>query len=124
MPKLNKTNATVVIENPEIQQYEAELGDYTVSIVSLPHGGDLAPVLAGLPNDQCHCTHFGYVLKGSHTFTYSDHTETFEAGDAYVATPGHTPSATPGSEFVNFSITEEFAPVAAHIRAKMAAMQG
>ena len=92
---------------------------YTVSLVSLQEDGDLAPLLAGLPNDQCPCTHWGYMFKGTQTATYSDHEETYEAGEAFVMTPGHTARATAGSEFVVFSVTEEFAPVEAHMASKM-----
>jgi quercetin dioxygenase-like cupin family protein len=50
----------------------------------------------------------GYVIKGKLTFTFTDgREETYEAGDAYYAPPGHTPTLFAGSEVVEFSPTKE-----------------
>ncbi len=43
----------------------------------------------------------------------------FEAGDAYVLTPGHTPSLTAGTEFVTFTPTEEANAMAPVLQANM-----
>ena len=37
---------------------------------------------------------------------YADRNETFNAGDAYYAKPGHTPVVTAGTEIVEFSPTD------------------
>jgi hypothetical protein len=60
----------------------------------------------GLPNDQCQCEHMGYVIKGKLAFRSAEGEETFEAGDAYYAGPGHTPILYAGTEVVEFSPTE------------------
>ena len=49
----------------------------------------------------------GYVIKGKVAFRSGDEEEVFEAGDAYYASPGHTPVLYAGSEVVEFSPTEE-----------------
>ena len=41
-------------------------------------------------------------------FRYSDREETYEAGDAYYAPPGHIPVVTAGTEVIEFSPTEEY----------------
>jgi hypothetical protein len=69
---------------------------------------DLAPFLVGLPDDRCQCPHMGYVLQGRVKFTFADgREETYEAGEAYYAPPGHTPTLFAGSEVVEFSPTTE-----------------
>jgi uncharacterized cupin superfamily protein len=66
-----------------------------------------APLFSGLPDDRCQCPHFGYVLEGKVKFTFADgREETYEAGDAYHAPPGHTPTLYAGTEIVEFSPTE------------------
>jgi quercetin dioxygenase-like cupin family protein len=48
------------------------------------------------------------VLKGKVKFTYGDGSEeAYEAGEAYHAPPGHTPTLYTGTEIVEFSPTEE-----------------
>jgi hypothetical protein len=47
------------------------------------------------------------VIRGKITYTYADREEVFEAGDAYYAPPGHTPTLHAGTELVEFSPTDE-----------------
>ena len=68
---------------------------------------DLGPFFKGLPDDQCQAAHWGYVIKGKLTFKSASGDETFEAGDAYYAPPGHTPVLYAGTEVVEFSPTKE-----------------
>jgi len=67
----------------------------------------MTPLFVGLPEDRCQCRHFGYVKKGSITYKTAEGDETFNAGDAYVVGPGHTPVLHPGTELVEFSPTAE-----------------
>ena len=52
--------------------------------------------------------HWGYVLQGELTLRYADGEETYRAGDAYYAPPGHIPSVAAGTEIVEFSPTAEY----------------
>ena len=67
---------------------------------------DLADLYRGLPGDRCQSPHWGYVIRGRITFRYADREETYEAGDAYYAPPGHTPMLFDGTELVEFSPTD------------------
>ena len=89
--------------------YEQFEGGYTVGFESYSADADLAPVFKGLPGDRCQCEHWGYVLNGRIGFRYPDREETYEAGDAYYAPPGHTPILYlyEGGEVVEFSPTAE-----------------
>jgi len=73
-------------------------------------------LLKGLPGDSCQCPHWGYLFSGRITVTYADHEEVYEAGDAFYMTPGHVPAAAAGSEFVQFSPTEQLTEVTAQIK--------
>lgn len=86
--------------------YEHLEGGYTAGFES--YSADLDPerFFAGLPDDRCQSPHWGYVIRGRILFRYADHEETYEAGDAYYAPPGHTPVVFVGSEVVEFSPTE------------------
>ena len=79
------------------------------------------PLFKGLPDDRCQSPHWGYVLKGSLTFNYSDHEETYEAGDAYYGPPGHIPRVTAGTEVVEFSPAEEYRRTQAVLAENLAA---
>lgn len=112
MPKLSKATAENRYHIPglfdaavqELDGYSVDIESYEVDI------DDAAKWYRGLPNDQCPGSHVGYVMKGRLTVRMADGTEeVFEAGDAYVIKPGHTPETiAAGSEFVSFTlITEE-----------------
>lgn len=51
-----------------------------------------------------------------------DHEEVIEPGDAFYMSPGHVPIAEAGSEFVQFSPTEELRVVVAAMATAMQAM--
>ena len=92
------------------------LDDYTVDFVTIRQGHSLAALLKGLPGDSCQCPHWGYLFSGRITVTYAHHEEVYEAGDAFYMTPGHVPAAAAGSEFVQFSPTEQLTEVTAQIK--------
>jgi hypothetical protein len=108
MPNASKSSAS---ESVELEGYEGhfeDFGPYTVGFETYTADADLAPLFAGLPDDRCQCPHMGYVVKGKVKFTFADgHEETYQAGDAYYAPPGHTPALYAGSEVVEFSPTRE-----------------
>jgi quercetin dioxygenase-like cupin family protein len=62
------------------------------------------------------------VLSGAVTFRYADRDETYAAGDAYYAEPGHIPVVTAGSEVVEFSPTEEYRRTLEVVGANLAAL--
>jgi hypothetical protein len=108
MAKASKQTATHTESMEGFEgHYEHFDGGYTVGFESYGADHDMAPVFRGLPDDRCQCEHWGYVLKGRVGFRYADHEETYEAGDAYYAPPGHTPILYAGGEIVEFSPTEE-----------------
>jgi hypothetical protein len=108
MAKASKSSAS---EHMEIEGYEGhfeDFGPYTVGFERYTADADLAPLFAGLPEDRCQCPHMGYVITGKVKFTFSDGSEeVYEAGDAYYAPPGHTPTLYAGTEVVEFSPTAE-----------------
>src|SRR5829696_9617167 len=108
--KSSKTHAPESVSAEGYEGHFAELDGYTVGFETYTADADMAPLFAGLPDDRCQCPHWGYVFKGKVKFTYPDgHSETYEAGDAYYAPPGHTPTLFDGTELVEFHPTEELA---------------
>ena len=98
-------------------------GDMLVELEHFPAGFDATPLLKGLPDDSCQCAHWGYVLNGLLTFRFADREEVFEAGDAFYLPPGHVPIAQAGSEYVQFSPSEDLRAVAEAMARNAAAMQ-
>lgn len=58
------------------------------------------------------------------TWCFADHEEVFEAGDAYYVPPGHAPKADAGSEFVQFSPSEQLQAVEQAMMERMREIQG
>ena len=96
MPKASRETAS---ESVSLEGYEGHFehfdGGYSVGFETYTADADLAPLFEGLPDDRCQCPHWGYVVRGKLTFTFADHEETYETGDAYYAPPGHTHGCTP-----------------------------
>jgi hypothetical protein len=109
MPKLSKETAARVEENPVLIGHYGELADHTVGFETFRADADATPFFRGLPDDRCQSPHWGYVISGSLTLRYADHEETFGAGDAYFAPPGHIPVVTAGTELVEFSPAQAYA---------------
>jgi len=105
-----------------IGRYE-ELGGYTVGFETFREDADATPIFRGLPEDRCQSPHWGYVLKGRITFRYADREETFEAGSAYYAPPGHVPVIEAGTEIVEFSPTEELGRTMEVVKKNLAELQ-
>ena len=124
MPKVSSENAQVDDQGVVLDRH-GELDGYTVNVVEFRQDMDQTPMLKGLPDDRCQCPHWGYVLKGKLTFRFVDHDEVFEAGDAFYLPPGHVGVQNePGSEYVQFSPTDELRETSATIMRNMQAQQG
>jgi len=106
MPSASRLTTPVAVDLPQIEGRYAELGGYTVGFETFPQDVDPAPLFAGLPGDRCPCPHWGVVQSGQVTFRWADHEETYGAGDAYYAEPGHLPLVSAGTSVVEFSPTD------------------
>jgi hypothetical protein len=124
MPKISKDSATGGGDHGPVVDRSEELADYTVNFLTLREDLDQTPLLKGLPDDRCQCPHWGYVTKGRLTFRFADHDEEFVAGDAFFLPPGHVGVGNePGSEYVQFSPSDELAETSAAIIRNMQELQ-
>jgi hypothetical protein len=124
MPKASIASADQHVSQPGYNGHYAELEGYTVAFEEFSEGGDFAPLFRGLPDDRCQAHHWGVVLEGQVTFTYGDRVEVVEAGEAYYAGPGHTPSSGPATRVVEFTPTPELRASLEVVMANAAAMAG
>jgi hypothetical protein len=124
MPGFSKETAPNVGEFGPVTDRNDAIDGYTVNIVSFAAEIDGAPLLRGLKDDLCQCPHWGYVVKGTATFTFADHVEVFEAGDAFYLPPGHSPAHSADSELVMFSPTDELRETEEAMQRNMQAMHG
>ena len=108
MPKTSRENASQVADLGVMESRSEQLDGCTVEFTTFREDADGTPVFKGLPDDRCQSPHWGYVVRGRLTFRYAGHDETYEAGDAYYAPPGHIPVVTAGTEVVEFSPTDEY----------------
>ena len=109
--KIAKTSIPVIINIPgatarqkldfgDATGYGAIAGEY----FSLGAGTDIAPLLKGLEGDLCQSPHWGYLIEGEITVTYSDkQEETISAGDLFYWPPGHTLRVGKDAEIILFS---------------------
>lgn len=103
MPKANRATTPVAVDLDLLEGRYADLGDVTVGFETFPHDVDPAPYFNGLLDDRCPCPHWGIVVAGMITFRWPDRLETYAAGDAYYAPPGHLPLISAGTSVVEFS---------------------
>lgn len=120
MPRTTKTEAPILVDEPPIEGRYVDLDGYTVAFETFRLDADPAALFRGLPDDRCQCPHWGVVKSGSLTMRYADRDETFNAGDAYYAAPGHTPVVAAGTQIVEFSPTEALQQTMAVVGMNMA----
>jgi hypothetical protein len=124
MPKVSRDSAANRTDHGAVEDRSEQLNGYTVNFVSFRQDVDATPLLKGLPDDQCQCPHWGFVIKGRLTYRFGDREEVYEAGDAFYNPPGHVPiSHEPGSEIVQFSPAEELRATEAAMARNMQALQ-
>jgi len=125
MPKISKENAPNVEDFGLGRQISAVRSTNTPS-TSSRSGRDIpSPRCSrGSPATAARARTGWYLFAGKITVTYADRVEVFQAGDAFLMSPGHIPAAESGSEFVHFSPTDQLNLVRAHMTAAARAMQG
>ena len=96
-------------------RYE-DWGGMTVAFESAPAGTDPAPMVKGLPNDQCQANHWGYLFKGHIVVDYGDRKEEIRGGQAYHVLPGHSLTFLEDSDALEFSRTDELEQTFAAVR--------
>ena len=123
MPKVSKQSAATVEDHGVVEDRYEDVDGYRINFLSFRADADGTPLLKGLPDDRCSCSHWGYVLKGRLRYRFADHEEVFEAGDAFYLPPGHVPVMEAGCEFVQFSPSEELQVVSKTMMRNFQAMQ-
>src|ERR1700750_2626191 len=105
MPKASAATASQGQDMGGMEGRYEQLEGYTVGFESFREAADATPLFRGLPDDRCQSPHWGFIQRGSVTFRYADHEETYNTGDAYYAPPGHVPVIEAGTQIVEFSPT-------------------
>lgn len=96
-------------ELPQATWRSEDWDDMHVSFEVYREDLDARPLLAPLPDGQCQCPHWGYVLKGRLQAIYGDRSEVIAEGEAYYLPPGHTIVVDAGTELIELSPREAFA---------------
>ena len=115
--KIKKEDIPVIMEaSGTVMRKHSGLGNMDVNYHELPKDLDFTPLLKGLPNDRCHCPHWGYIFEGVFRFIYNDGTEeVFEEGDIFYAPEGHTAIVDKDLKFIDFSPTKELTEVLTNV---------
>jgi hypothetical protein len=88
---------------------------------SLGAGTDIAPLLQGLDGNSCHAPHWGYMLSGRLTVSYTNGSEeTCVEGDLFYWPPGHSVRVAEDADVILFSPQGEHLAVLDHMLGKMA----
>ena len=122
MPSISKQSGNHQDYGP-VEAWRDEVDAHVIEFVHFKQDIDSTPMLKGLPDDQCHCPHWGYVLKGTVTFTIDGQEEVLRPGDAFYVPPGHLQRAEAGTEYLQFSPAKEMAEVEQQIMKNMRQMQ-
>jgi len=106
---------------------QTDFGDATASTMDgtyfkMAAGTDITPLLQGLENDLCQTPHWGYLVTGEITVTYTDGAEEeVSAGDMFYWPAGHTLRVSEDAEIVLFSPQHQHAVVVDHIQSRLSA---
>ena len=90
----------------ELETRFIALGEMAIRWAKVPAGGDMGPLLVGLPEDRCPSPHWGVVLDGGIDITHADgRTEHVGEGQLYHWPAGHTGVTTTGVTFIEIGPT-------------------
>src|SRR3954462_9215363 len=103
MAKGSKDSAAQHADHGPVEEWSEDVEGYNVAFVKFGVDLDSTPMLKGLPDDRCSSPHWGYVFKGRVTYSFPDHEEVHEAGDAFYVPAGHLQRVDAGTEYVQFS---------------------
>lgn len=104
MAKVSRESVSHVEQAEGFEGRYEDVAEFTIGFEHFTADFDGAPLFVGLPDDACQSPHWGYVLSGQLTFSYTDGTrDVIKAGEAYYAHPGHTPAMVAGTQVVEFS---------------------
>lgn len=125
--RIAKSDIPVRVDAPgAVARQQRDFGDATDygaiggEHFSMAAGTDLAPLLKGLDGDACQAPHWGYIIKGELTVSYTDGSEErASAGDLVYWPPGHSVRVGEDAELVLFSPQHEHSQVFAHINAQL-----
>jgi hypothetical protein len=106
-----------------VEDRHEDVDGTTIQFITVREDVDSTPLLRGLPDDRCSCSHWGYVFTGRVTFTFADREESYSAGEAFYAGPGHIPSYEPGTEYLSFSPADDLHRVSETMVRNMQALQ-
>jgi len=94
--------------------------DIGAEYFSMGAGTDLAELLKGLDDDACQSPHWGYLIDGEVTVSYTDgKEETVSGGDVFYWPPGHSVRVGVDAEIILFSPQHEHGAVMDHINRKL-----
>lgn len=83
---------------------------------SLAAGVDTTPLFVGLAGNECHCPHWGFVLRGEIMTTDSAGTqETVTTDDLFYWAPGHNVRVLVDADIIMFSPQTEHSQVIDHM---------
>lgn len=125
--RIPKTDLPVRINAPgAVARQQNDFGDakgygkMAGEYFSLRAGTDLAPLLKGLENDLCQSPHWGYLIEGEVTVTYTKgDSEVVTTGDVFYWPPGHTVRVSRDAEVILFSPQHEHGLVLDHLLAQV-----
>ena len=124
MPRVSRESAAHVDDHGPVEERHEDVEGYTIQFLTFRVDADGTPLLKGLPGDRCISPHWGYVLKGRMTFRFDDREEVMEAGDAFYLPAGHIPIVEAGTEYVQFSPSEELHRVSETMARNFLALTG
>jgi hypothetical protein len=120
--KVNKETCPLVMDSPQGKVFSpGSWGGLQVSYSEYSEKLDFSPLLEGLPNDVCHCPHWGYILDGELHINYLDGSEeVLKKGDIFYLPEGHGGWVEKGTVLLAFSPEKEAKEVDDHMARKMA----
>lgn len=94
----------------------AEVGEMAITFYRLPAGADARPLLEGMPDHNCPCPHWGYVISGRLRIHTADGHHDVAAGQAFHVGPGHAPETLEDTQMFEVSPARESRELNAYLQ--------
>ena len=88
---------------PGTEIRRTDRGGLALCLLRLEKGVDTRPLFKGMPDDECQCTHWGYMISGTIRVHAATGSTDYEAGETYHWAPGHNLEAITDCEYLEIS---------------------
>ncbi len=103
-----------MLQGPGVEIRRVDHADLAMCLLRLAKGVDTRALFKGMPDDECQCHHWGYIINGAMLVRGRDGERTYTTGESYYWPPGHNLEALTDAEYLEISPSDQYDELMQH----------